>query len=329
MNQRLSISELESRLRDPDVPEKQLRKYFKVEPNPAKPFSPTVSVDHELVDVDMDPVTEAAMVQDWIIQAALERRQEQYRRKIAAGWPGLRFVAEGDSWFQYPSFLLADGADIIDNLFDQYAIFCSSFAGDTFREILEDLDELESSIASENASALLFSAGGNDLVGRDQKDERGVGLGRFVLGYSPAHPDRPAAEYINTYYSTFLEGISDDYRHMVERLLASFPDLKIFYHGYDRAYPRWQGTWLYPALHEKQIPVALWPGVVAELINRFSDALIALAAEFPDHVYHVECRGAIGAKHEWRDELHGKGPGCERAAKRFEAAIGRAFPSIS
>ncbi len=43
MTDRLSISELEARLRDPDVPEEELQKYVKAVPNPGRPFSPHTS----------------------------------------------------------------------------------------------------------------------------------------------------------------------------------------------------------------------------------------------------------------------------------------------
>jgi len=328
MSDRISLSELTAKLSDPDIPQQDLARYFKVVPNPDKPFSPIVVVDPMLVEVGT--TAEAAQVQDSVIQAAVIRRQRLYRRKIDGGWQGPRFVAEGDSWFQYPGIpVLVDGSDVIDFLFDANAIFCTSFAGDTLHNMLTELDKLEGYIAAENAAALLFSAGGNDLVGRDEVDGNEVGLGRFVRGYSASEPDRQPAEYVKSRYSLFLDEIVNDYRKMIDRLLGRFPDLKIFYHGYDRAFPRWRGTWLYPALNEKEVPEEHWHGVIGVLIDRLNESLIALAHEYPDRVYHVECRGVIGDKGEWRDELHGKEAGCRRAATSFQAAIDRAFAPVS
>ena len=83
-----------------------------------------------------------------------------YRKKIAVGWSGLRIVSEGDSWFQYP-FLLDD---VIDQLFDQFAIFSLDAAGDLLQDMKKQ-DELSGAITAEQPQVVLLSGGGNDLLG--------------------------------------------------------------------------------------------------------------------------------------------------------------------
>jgi len=161
MSQRITMDQLLEMMRDPDVPQSEITKYIRVIPNTQRPFSPTVLTDPYKVDVG--PQAQAAQVTEWVIEAAVERRQELYRRKISNDWDGLRLVSEGDSWFQHPSFLWIDGYDLIDFLFDKYAIYCSAFAGDTLQNMMSGMADLKVDIEREDAKGLLFSAGGNDI----------------------------------------------------------------------------------------------------------------------------------------------------------------------
>ena len=191
----------------------------------------------------------------------------------------------------------------------------------------DNLDELAEHIRSEDAKGLLISGGGNDLAGRDQENEYGKGLGRFLLPYSPSEPERTAKEYIGPDYNNFLDDISTSYKKLFDKLLNQFPELKIFCHGYDRAFVFDGGKWLYPALSDsdKNIPEEYWDKIIALMIDRFNGRLESLQSDYDGSVIYVDCRGAIGAKDQWRDELHGKEDGCREAAGRFRKAINEIF----
>jgi hypothetical protein len=88
--------------------------------------------------------------------AFTQRRQEQYRRRIAAGDTSLRFVAEGDSWFHYPIVL----RDTLDWLSDSYAIFDLAAAGDTPENMKRGISNIIDVIEREGSQGFLLSGEG-------------------------------------------------------------------------------------------------------------------------------------------------------------------------
>ncbi len=103
-----------------------------------------------------------------------------FHRKVDNGWGGLKVVSEGDSWFQYPVLL----NDVIDQLFDEYAILSFDAAGNLLNDMVQQ-NEIVSAIAAENAHACLLSGGGNDLLGN----------GRLKQYLKKFNPDRLLEDY--------------------------------------------------------------------------------------------------------------------------------------
>ena len=90
---------------------------------------------------------------------ACAARRATSRSSPAASYKGPLIAAEGDSWFQYPFCL----KDVIDWVFETFAVYCRSEAGDTLENMVrraEYLDALERT----GGRVLLLSGGGNDLV---------------------------------------------------------------------------------------------------------------------------------------------------------------------
>jgi hypothetical protein len=159
------------------------------------------------------------------------RRNRKYRRRIKH-WDGVRIVAEGDSWFQYPLIL----KDTIDQLIDtnnfQHAIYGLSEAVDLLSNIIRE-DEISEAMEREKPDVFLINGGGNDMVG----DGRAATLAhKFSANRKPKN-------YPNENFATFLEELERLYRGLLSRLLADRPYLKIICHGYDNVI--WQhGPWL-------------------------------------------------------------------------------------
>jgi len=98
-------------------------------------------------------------------------------------------VSKGDSWFQYP-FLLKD---VIDQLFDDYAIYSLGGAGVLVSEML-DQDEIGDAIDRENPDLLFLSGRGNDLLGgsdRERAGRRNQGQSRLRLSCKTARHHTP------------------------------------------------------------------------------------------------------------------------------------------
>ena len=144
---------------DPDVPLAQFRRLLKLEPSRSKPFTPSIGLDfgHAALARTADPFTPTGGA---VGDAFTQRRQEQYRRRIAAGDTSLRFVAEGVSWFHYPIVL----RDTLDWLNDSYAIFDLAAAGDTLQNMKRGISNIIDVIEREGSQGFLLSGGGNDLL---------------------------------------------------------------------------------------------------------------------------------------------------------------------
>jgi lysophospholipase L1-like esterase len=315
-SKKISSSELFELLENLDIDDAELAKYFKVDASQSDGFSPKLVLDQALVD---DDGIEGARLLNAANGIARWRRNRRYKKRIK-GWNGVKIVAEGDSWFQYP-FILKDTIDQLSDLDNfEYAIFGLSEAGDLLANIVAE-DELTRAIKKENPDVFLISAGGNDMVGQNR-------IAKMVHSFEAK---RDASDYPNEQFKEFLEELTSLYRALFTRLLQQFPQLKIICHGYDNAIPA-NGSWLGKPLMSKGIKAAaLQKDIVAEMIRRFNEAIINLAKEFPGAVYHVDCRDVIGTKPKWHDELHPKDDGYFSIATLFDKtikeALGKSQPS--
>ncbi len=306
MTDRITLDELLEKVENPDVPMSELEPYFTTKTNPFFPFSPDIEINENLVDADLK---RGEMVVNYFNNRFARRRQKIYERKFRAGYDGIKILAEGDSWFQYPD-PRTPMDDIIEHLMKDYAIYCVSAAGDTLVNMVSGIENLKTLVREKQPDLFLFSAGGNDIVGPELK--------QYVLDPQPGFQ---AADYISGAYEDFLKSASEYYSTLFDELVAVSPNLKMICHGYDRAFPQLKGDWIGPVLAEKKIPEELWHPIVSEMIDRFNVTLKSLVTQYPGNLLHVDCRGGVGNEPEWRDELHSKPPGCGRVADRFRDVI--------
>lgn len=308
MAKTISISELKDMMRGIDVSDEEIAKYLLAEEETSSAFAPALKINPDLVD---DEGLEGAVAMSAFNNWARRRRQKKYHRKIKDGWDGLRIVSEGDSWFQYPFIL----KDVIDHLFDDYAIFSLGAAGDLVSDMLHQ-DEIADAVRSHKPDLLMISGGGNDLLGD----------GRMKQAVHPYKKGRLAKDYPNTNFTQSLKDVIDVYRTIFSGLLAEFPNLKIVCHGYDYALPD-NGKWLGRPMASLGIEdPKLQAKIVAVMIDRFNQALISLAQEFPGTVHRVNCVGSVSSK-QWKDELHPNGDGYSRVADEFRSVITQIFGS--
>lgn len=312
------ISDLVRKIEDPDVPLGPLRKKLKVDLSRSRAFAPAVVLDHEAAGIapHVDVFTPSA---GSISDGHVRRRQEKYRRKIAAGWDGLKFVAEGDSWFEYPVVL----KDTIAWIEDEYAIFTVAEAGDTLTNMKLGIQNIINLIRREKSHGFLLSGGGNDFL-------ESTKLTRLLRVFNPNF--HTAQDYIIMHrFNESLAQVIAEYRAFFDALTAEFAMLKLFCHGYDWVIPQFSGTYLWPVMEEREIPVALRPKVTKLIVNFFNDALKQLAGEerYGGRVVYVDCRGSIGNTASWFDEIHPRDAGFGRVAGRFRKAINGAFAGVA
>ncbi len=251
-------------------------------------------------------------------------------------WPVV--VSQGDSWFSYPheknviDFLDApppglaganrEGKDASQRDWSllrlertQDEILGVMTGGE--RAFLNDL------LHRYEIDALLFSAGGNDLLGPDL----GALLRPFRSGMSAAEAmaERRLARR--------LQQIEDCYRELIDMVLDDGADLRVLVNSYDLPVPsceearllggRSPGPWLRPAFAAKGYPAAspLEREIPRLLLDRFCALLDRLSGEVPTRFHRVETRGAVGS--DWADEIHPNARGAAAVAERFEKVLQR------
>ncbi len=302
MVDKITLRELRRRLQDPAVDEADLRPYVQLDASRSQAFGPTLQINPALVDTEG---LESDILLGAFNSLSRRRRQRKYRDKIRQGWTGLRIVSEGDSWLQFP--ILLD--DVIDQLFDRYAIYSLGMAGDLLSGMISE-DEITAAIAVEKPHIFLISGGGNDLVNN----------GRMATMVHPFMEGRDPADYLNDGFKQFLNEIAGLYGDLFSRLTTQFPELKIISHGYDWVIPA-KGRWLGQPLERQGIVDArLQADILRIAIDQFNTTLTHLASQFEGRVFHVDCRGVV-TDQRWFDELHPTNEGFQAVAERFIAVI--------
>jgi hypothetical protein len=238
-------------------------------------------------------------------------------------------VSEGDSWFSFPGH--ANTIDHLDAMAKRrMSLLRLETSGDTLHNMVrgEQRAKLRRLLSNYPVDALLFSGGGNDVVGPELIDFFDyVPDGRSWRDYVRQDALDTRIEEVKIAY-TGLKQLRDQYR----------PKCVIVTHGYDYARPSGKPTeyWLWP------IPVSVTVGpwiqnslrarninaardqqeVVNLLIDRFNEALATLA----DAKFIVLDNRNVLAKAEWSDELHPTRAGFRKIAKTFYDAVKTTVP---
>ncbi len=251
-------------------------------------------------------------------------------------WPVV--LSQGDSWFSYPH-----EKNVIDFLDEpapgrggpgekggapsqrDWSLLRLESTRD---EILAVMTGGERAFLNEllhryEVDALLFSAGGNDLLGPD--------LGALL---QPCRAGMAAADaLVEKRLTRRLQQIEDCYRELIDMVLDDGADLRVLVNSYDPPVPsceearllggRSPGPWLRPAFAAKGYPAGspLEREIPRLLLDRFCALLDRLSNEVPTRFHRVETRGAVGT--EWADEIHPNARGAKAVAERFEKVLER------
>lgn len=309
-DQRISPEELNRKLADPSIDEKELARYFLLDEERSRGFQPALRLNPDTVLLPNDPDvararSDAAMT--FANTISRYRRLMRFEHMRTGAYTGPIIVSEGDSWFQYP--LLLD--DIIDHLYSSnLAVRSLDAAGDTLENMLREREYIDA-IGETGASIFLLSAGGNDALG-------GGNLRAHLRDFDPVLS--PSAHLLPSF-----DQLLDHTLAMYERVLReveALPDVVTICHGYDFVIPN-NGKWLDKPMRSRGIDDAAFQrAIVKQMIDAFNERLRLLIARFGVRAVHVDARYAVGATaNEWYDELHPKDDGFGRVAERFVQAI--------
>ncbi|MER8873382.1 caspase family protein [Mesorhizobium sp. M0814] len=309
---KLTLEELNRKLADPKLSEKELEQYFVVNEEKSGPFNPVLELNSATVQV---PATaegrarSAALLNSANFISRL-RRQTQFHNRIGSGtYKGPVIVSEGDSWFQYPLRLL----DVIDHLMKDYAIFSLDAAGDTLDNMLKQAEYMDA-IEETGATIFLFSGGGNDVVA-------GGNLAAHLIDFDPALS--PEA-HLRPSFDTLLNDAIGAYSKLVRQVAQAFPHIHILCHGYDYTVPA-KGQWLGKPMEKRGIVRRDFQQAIARvMIDRFNGRLASLQHSAA-RLHYIDCRGTVTNK-QWFDELHPIDEGYGKVAARFSKVINSLVP---
>jgi lysophospholipase L1-like esterase len=192
--------------------------------------------------------------------------------------------------------------------------------GDTLADIVVAGEYLPH-IGTGRADTLLFSAGGNDILG-------GGELWRFLKLFDVDHATAADAPYyiLPEFYQN-LDDICEVYKGVIEniRMTPSLSGTMVVGHGYDYVIPRQSGPWLgepmmrqglHPYFHAK-----LCRAIVKIMMDALNAKLSVFQTIFPSNFTYVNLRGTLTAESEWFDELHAKSNGAKKFAAKMNAAL--------
>ena len=245
-----------------------------------------------------------------------------------------KILFEGDSWFSIPD--IANIPIQFDSFLD-LSILCLADPGDTLEELSEgsQFKKLESLIKDnrygQKWDALVFSAGGNDVVGPEIKRL----LKRPINSQSTDPNDYIDAAAVTKTFDLIrkrfmtLKGIRD--KSKVN------PDTPIFVHTYSYLTPRnvahkvfvWKasGPWVYPhMLSLGIIDCAIQQAIVTILLDGFWKTLQSIELEQNSNFFVIDTRKSLPpvactsrdtSFEYWRDEIHPSSKGFSHITKAF------------
>lgn len=244
----------------------------------------------------------------------------------------LKIVAEGDSWFDY-----GGKKDILDYLRKMgYGIKKIAKGGDTLENMIygnkykirnnrvynygaKSLDQTLSSIRELNSRFLLFSGGGNDIVGSE------------IVGYLN-HKGSISENLVNTdIFKEKLLRMKISIEVLINKVYQTNPNCSIIMHGYD--YPKVNGKgykfiffnlvgpWILPAMGLKGIVLKEdQNNIVKYLVDEFNNMLEDLDSENSNFNY-LNLRGKFPNENEWHNEIHLKNLGFKTVANKYHLKI--------
>ena len=240
-----------------------------------------------------------------------------------------RIFAEGDSWFDYPVPLFGGG--VVTRLERRLGVPILSLAkaGDEVRNMMgvEERKILSEQLRRGSPTggpwdALLFSGGGNDIVGNP--------MALWVEDFNPNVP--PVNLISKKRFQAALDLVHAGYEDLIRLRDTLSPSTRLFFHGYDFAIPDGRGIcgigpWLKPTFDLRGFP-GRTPAiaVVNGMLQQFALMLGSLASSNND-VTFINTQGTLSpTTSSWHNELHPSRSGFNQIADIFRASIKSVFP---
>lgn len=237
-------------------------------------------------------------------------------------WPVI--ISEGDSWFSFD--IHRNTVDWLDEMAKhKISLLRLEKSGDEALRILGGKQKMRLAEYLERypVNALLFSGGGNDIVGGDLLPllvQKQAGM-----TWQDCINETTTTARMDRLRSAFLD--------LIHLRNENRPGCRIYVHGYDWAIPSGKGAkvwgikvgpWMRPNLEKKGITdPADQRAIIRNLLERFHAMLDGIAQA--QDVVLVKTPGTLGAT-DWNDELHPTRKGFEKIAGKFRVELAKQFP---
>ena len=241
----------------------------------------------------------------------------------------LQILAEGDSWFDYPVPLFGGG--IIPRLEDLLGVPILNLAkaGDEVRSMLgvEARKILTKHLKSGSPAGgdwdvLLFSGGGNDIVGES--------MALWVREFDSSVP--PAKLINQPRFENVLKIVKAGYEDLIKLRNSHSPNSQLIFHSYDFAIPDGRGIcflgpWMKPTFDIRNFKTrAPASKVVKAMLQQFAQMLESIERRH-SKVTFINTQGTLRAStNSWHNELHPSEKGFQQFAKIFHKEIRSVFP---
>jgi hypothetical protein len=263
-----------------------------------------------------------------------ESNFQRFTRRKREGATGI--VVEGDSWFAFPALLRLS---LIQHLITNYGARATWFQlqsnGDEAREMMcgeqytEFLDlQRRLRDADVAVDAILFSGGGNDIVGSS--------LLPLLNTY------RDGMDYMDCInhprFEARLAGIKLAYDELAHLRDDYQSQAWVFTHAYDYAIVSGRpvhflffavGPWLKKYMEREKgiMAAAIQQKIIDHMLSQFDDMQTALEQAHDRWVY-VRTQGTL-SRNDWNDELHPTTAGFAKIAAKFEIALEAKLPGLT
>lgn len=241
-----------------------------------------------------------------------------------------KILAEGDSWFTYPRkfFIFGKDANIIDHLAENEELFIyntssngdeavSMLSGDQKFSLLKKLHFVK-------FDYLLFSGGGNDLLGKYDFDFLIKQKNDGDSWQDCIHTNRLEVK-LNQIKSSF------EYLCQLTQEYSKNKDIKVITHTYDYVIPSPVGfrvfdlfptcpSWIYPYLMQKNITkeedqIAIMKHILTSLKTALQEV-----EQNCDTLTVIDTQGTVD-RNDWRNEIHPNSRGFKEIADKMYAKI--------
>lgn len=254
-------------------------------------------------------------------------------------------VSEGDSWFAYPKkwFVVGKPSNLVGHLSSatwRKANFLSMASnGDEAVDMVSGkqkhqlVDILRWHSKAKNrkpVDLLLFSGGGNDVVGENDFE-------RFIKPYKKSSTS--ARQCINLpRLNRKMKQIGLAYQELLDLRDHYTPSTLILTHTYDYPYPSLTGAeflggliktraWMKRFMDAVGIEEALQADVIKIFMDSMAEEILKVAAKRKGFIV-IDSRGTLAGKKEWLNEIHPTSKGFKAIADLMFEQMRASFPAL-